>query len=238
MAGRGERKEAEILTFGWEYCKRNQAGCEVLIVMTTKSIVFCDVRHEACHLGEACSVHLQNRRASQARNQEIRAFLAAVYCLHFQGPRVSEARNQTEQSCFLLGLLFAPDDGSSTFRRNVDALLLKYTALQARRHSSSSSTNCSWQRATTVTVYPYTESARAHWERWHDSHAPCCQEIIQAQDTVLATGRIMNIRRDNSVNEATDYGLENRGSVSRRILLFASTSRSILVSPQVSIHWV
>jgi hypothetical protein len=34
----------------------------------------------------------------------------------------------------LLGFLFDPDDGSSTFRRNVGTLLLKYTTLHPIRH--------------------------------------------------------------------------------------------------------
>jgi hypothetical protein len=50
------------------------------------------------------------------------------------------------------------------------------------------------------------------------------------QNTVLGTGRIMIVRRDNSVNEATGYGVEHRDSVSSGIFLLANTSRSILVS--------
>jgi hypothetical protein len=60
--------------------------------------------------------------------------LQAKYCLLFQGRRVNQARNQQEaggkrgSAGFLLDLLFYPEDGGSTFLRNVSELLLDYAA--------------------------------------------------------------------------------------------------------------
>jgi hypothetical protein len=58
-----------------------------------------------------------------------------TYNLHLQGQRV----NQSSAYCqllagFMLGLLFDPEDGDTTFHQSVGGLLLDYTALHPRRY--------------------------------------------------------------------------------------------------------
>jgi hypothetical protein len=43
---------------------------------------------------------------------------------------------------FLLGIFFSPEDGGDIFLRNVDYLLLNYTALYPRKYNSSSIEEC------------------------------------------------------------------------------------------------
>jgi hypothetical protein len=86
---------------------KTKLDIEVLIVMTIKSTVFCDVRHEVCQnftdiLEKRVSSIFRIEEQAKLEIRENITFLAGMYCLHFQGRRVSEARNEKEQGCFLL----------------------------------------------------------------------------------------------------------------------------------------
>lgn len=139
----GRRERAEILTFGWPCSKQNQAG-----YWGSHSDDYKEYRLLWCtpwslsefhrHLGETCFVNLQNRRASQARNKR-KHNLSSWYVLPtFSGSESKWSKKRERAGLllvgFLLGFLFDPDDGSSTFRRNVGTLLLKYTTLHPIRH--------------------------------------------------------------------------------------------------------
>jgi hypothetical protein len=139
MEGMGERKRNEILIFWWVCSKQNQARCKVPIMMVIKSFVFYVLRHAVWQnftdiLEKRASAILRIEEKAKQEIRENRAFLARIYCLHFQGWKVNKARNQRYKSSFLLVFLFDLHDDSSTFRRNVGTLLLKYTALHPRRH--------------------------------------------------------------------------------------------------------
>jgi hypothetical protein len=58
-----------------------------------------------------------------------------MYCLHLQDRRVSQASNQqlSASCCCLCGLFSDPEDGGNIFLRNVDELLSHYTVWHPRR---------------------------------------------------------------------------------------------------------
>jgi hypothetical protein len=91
-----------------------------------KSIIFWDVT--SCSLAEVY------------RTFEV------TYCFHLQGQRISRAikagphQAGSHSASWLLGLLLDPEDGGSTFLRNVGKLLPDYITSHPRRWNSSEST--------------------------------------------------------------------------------------------------
>jgi hypothetical protein len=105
--------------------------------MVMKSSIFWDIT--PCTSGRArCfggiyRLHLQGWKISQARNQQTQA---ARFVITLYNKDQNKFSLPSSVACFLLGLLFDPEDGSNILLQNVE-LCPKYTTVQTTRSDSS-----------------------------------------------------------------------------------------------------